>query len=98
MVGLLEAVVNLIEDGSLTPRRAEILVGHLMVEWALDAAQGPSVATLGASVRLKPQSLGRSPATWYRLRQQLSELGLPVELPLPPRERAVRLPARGSVS
>lgn len=76
---LLEGVVTLVEAGRLPVREAERLVGHVLMDWALEHAKGPLVTVLGKDVPVRPSG-ARPASTSYRLEKRLRELGLPVEV------------------
>lgn len=79
---LLEGLLNAVETGVLSPRRAELLAGHVLMEWAGDHAEGPLVRVApGVRRPVLPGTAGLRPrSTGYRLEADLRGLRLPVSI------------------
>jgi hypothetical protein len=70
-----DRLVKLVDEGRLTARRAELLVGFLVMEAARDRAF--------MEVRLERRGLllfARPPSTTYRIESDLRRLGLPLQV------------------
>lgn len=78
---LVEGLLNAVEVSEVTVRRAEALLGHVLLEWAFDHAEGPVVmVSRGVEAPLRPSSVGRPPSSAYRLVGELRRLGLPMSV------------------